>query len=84
MSPVSHFKYMNTRSKTVSNVLKPYKTNDTLSKQPANVIAGKKDEPQADLNGVGKDIKEMNVDEKLNMLIASVAKLETVPQDIEK
>ena len=68
-------KEMNTRSKSVSNI-KPYKTNDTRVIDQEPIMAEKPEE--------NRDVSKMSVDEKLIMLINSVAKLEKIPQDIEK
>ena len=72
---------MNTRSKSVSNPSKPYKTNNNrLSLTNDSTMAEKNSNIP---NDTGKNFAEMSVDEKLNMLLTSVAKLETVPKDIE-
>ena len=68
-------KEMNTCSKSVSNI-KPYKTNDTRVIDQEPIMAEKPEE--------NRDVSKMSVDEKLIMLITSVAKLEKIPQDIEK
>ena len=78
---------MNTRSKSVCTPpVKPYKTHEIVTTgrnvkmaniNPAPVT------PKAASNGT-VNIENMTIDQKLNMLIASVAKLETVPADIVK
>ena len=73
---------MNTRSKAVSNTTsKLYKTHDIIKTNPKPKMADK-DPTQPAPETVS--IENMKVDQKLNMLIASVAKLESVHNNITK
>ena len=67
---------MNTRSKSTSISLKPYKTNNNRISHIDIAMAGKNDKTPADVNIPKKEIVDMSVDEKLNMLITSVFKLD--------
>ena len=73
---------MNTRSKSTSNPLKPYKTNNIRLSHTDTAMAEKDINVPPAANHQGKKITEMSVDEKLDMLINKVSKLETVPTDI--
>ena len=66
---------MNTRSKTVSADLKSNPHKDTFPSHKNYTMAD---------SIIPKNIADLSVDEKLNFLINSVTKLETVPHDIEK
>ena len=74
---------MNTRSKSVSNPQKPYITNNNSLSHKDSAMAAINPKTPVVPNDIPKNIADMSVDDKLNMLITSVAKLETIPKDIE-
>ena len=74
---------MNTRSKSVSNPQKPYKTSNNRLSQKNSAMADTNPKTPVIPNDTANSIADMSMDEKLNMLIKSVTKLENVPKHIE-
>ena len=76
---------MNTRSKTTGKPNdKPYKTHTIVTTKQSTKMAEKDPPPaipQPPENGA-PNMEGLTIDQKLNMLIISVAKLETVPNEI--
>ena len=76
---------MNTRSKSTSNInAKPYKTHAIVTTKQVKKMADITPIPVPPFITTNKatDMESMTIDQKLNMLIVSVNKLETVPNDI--
>ena len=78
---------MNTRSKstTTSNTnAKPYKTHAIVTTKQDKKMADKTPapDPTPAIPNNAASMENMTIDQKLNMLILSVAKLEAVPNDI--
>ena len=78
---------MNTRSKstTISNTnAKPYKTHAIVTKKQDKKMADKTPalDPTPAIPNNAASMENMTINQKLNMLILSVAKLKTVPNDI--